>query len=152
MGKAVQVTFGGKTVVASFDKSATRDGKGRWTAELPAMTANRTSQSLTVNGTNTIEIKDVLIGEVWLCSGQSNMEWTVASSTNAAAEIAAAEYPLIRQIKVPKVQSTVPLDDIAAQWQVCSPETAGGFTPGGHFMARRLHKELNVPIGLVNSS
>jgi len=108
--------------------------------------------TLRVEGTNTLEINDVLIGEVWLCSGQSNMEWTVDRSTNHDAEIAAADYPLIRHIKVAKRSSTTPLDDIEADWTVCSPQVAGSYTAAGYFMARTLHKELGVPIGLINSS
>ena len=72
--------------------------------------------TLRVEGTNTLEINDVLIGEVWLCSGQSNMEWTVDRSTNHDAEIATADYPLIRHIKIAKRSSTTPLDDIEADW------------------------------------
>lgn len=142
----VAVTLGEKTVKATADEA------GRWQVELPPMAASKTPVALVVKGHNTIEVKDVLIGEVWVCSGQSNMEWTVGSCTNAQAEIAAANYPQIRHIKVPLVPSPVPLDDFKAQWQVCSPDTAAGFTACGYFMARHLHKELDVPVGLVNTS
>lgn len=145
-GESVEVRFG--------DKSATTetDPTGRWQVVLPAMDANAEPQALVVKGNNTIEVSDVLVGEVWLCSGQSNMEWTVERSSNAAEEIAAADYPLIRQISIPKTSSFLPVDDVPADWQVCSPETAGRFTACGYFMARHLFQELNVPIGLVNSS
>lgn len=145
-GESVAVTFGGNSA------TATTDAKGRWAVELPAMKANSESQTLTVKGSNTVQINDVLVGEVWLCSGQSNMEWTVRASTNSAEEIAAANYPLIRHVKMPRAPTNVTKDDIAAAWQVCSPATAGNFTACGYFMARHLHKELNVPIGLINSS
>ncbi|QDT64874.1 sialate O-acetylesterase [Calycomorphotria hydatis] len=125
---------------------------GRWEVELPKMEANAESQTLRVKGNNTVEINDVLIGEVWLCSGQSNMEWTVSRSTDAENEIASANYPLIRHIKIPKTAKFLPQDDVPAKWEVCSPKTVGQFTACGYFMARHLHKELNVPIGLVNSS
>ena len=125
---------------------------GRWQVELPPMPASKEPVSMIVKGSNTIEIKDILIGEVWLCSGQSNMEWPVAACTKAQDEIAEGKHPLIRHIKVPLVQSTVPLDDFKSSWQVCSPETVGGFTACGYFMARQLQKELDVPVGLVNSS
>jgi sialate O-acetylesterase len=128
------------------------NASGRWQVELPPMTANKVAATISVKGNNTVEIKDVLVGEVWLCSGQSNMEWPVAASTNAQQEIADAKYPLIRHIKVPLTQSTVPLDNFKSSWQVCSPETAAGFTACGYFMARKLQKELDVPVGLVNSS
>ncbi|PAY18256.1 9-O-acetylesterase [Rhodopirellula sp. SM50] len=145
-GESVEVALAGQTA------TATPNADGRWQVELPAMKAGNQAHTLTVTGNNTIEVKDILIGEVWLCSGQSNMEWSVAASANAKAEIAAATYPMIRHIKIPRKPSTTPLDDVSAPWQVCSPQTAGGFTACGYFMARRLHQELEVPIGLVNSS
>lgn len=142
----VEVSLGGSTA------STTGGPDGRWKVELPAMSASKEAHTLTVKGSNTIEIKDVLIGEVWLCSGQSNMEWTVQRSTNSKEEIAAANYPLIRHMKVPRTPSNTPTNDIKTEWQVCSPATAANFTACGYFMARKLHKELDVPIGLVNSS
>jgi len=145
-GENVTVTL------ASNAMSGKADASGRWQIELPAMAASKTPATISVKGKNTVEIKDVLIGEVWLCSGQSNMEWPVAACTNSNEEIAAANYPMIRHIKVPLVPSTTPLDDFKSNWQVCSPATAGGFTACGYFMARKLQKELDVPVGLVNSS
>ena len=132
--------------------NATANANGKWQLQLPAMDASNTALTLTFKGNNVIELKDVLIGEVWLCSGQSNMEWSVRQSNNAAAEIAAAKYPLIRHIKMAHRPSTVALDDIKSQWQLCSPETVPSFTACGYFMARQLHQELDVPIGLINSS
>ncbi|MDX1927808.1 MAG: sialate O-acetylesterase [Pirellulaceae bacterium] len=146
VGESVTVTVG------SNQATAKANATGRWQVELPPMMANKVATTITVKGNNTVEIKDVLVGEVWVCSGQSNMEWPVAASTNAQQEIADAKYPLIRHIKVPLTQSTLPLDDFKSSWQVCSPETAGGFTACGYFMARKLQKELDVPVGLVNSS
>ena len=145
-GEAVKVSIGGNTAETEADND------GKWNVELPAMNAGKTALTLTIKASNTIEIKDVLIGEVWLCSGQSNMEWTVQRSTNSKEEIAAADYPMIRHMKVPRVPKTTPQDNIETQWQVCSPNTAANFTACGYFMARKLHKELNVPVGLINSS
>ncbi|GAB5441571.1 MAG: 9-O-acetylesterase [Fuerstiella sp.] len=125
---------------------------GRWQALLPAMAAHSDGLTLTVSGKNSIQLKDVLVGEVWLCSGQSNMEWSVARSSNAAEEIASANHPLIRHVKIPRRPSSLPLDDVEAEWEICSPETVADFTACGYFMARRLQKELDVPIGLINSS
>ena len=142
----VRVTLDGS------EATTTGDSSGTWRVTLPAMRASTEPFTLRVEGTNTIEINDVLIGEVWLCSGQSNMEWTVDRSTNHEAEIAAADYPLIRHIKVAKRSSTTPLHDIEADWTVCSPQVAGSYTAAGYFMARTLYKELGVPIGLINSS
>ena len=125
---------------------------GRWVVEFLAMKASNEAMTLTVTGKNRLELKDVLIGEVWLCSGQSNMEWTVRSSSNAKEEIANANHPLIRHAKMAHRPSMVPLDDIKSEWQICSPATAANFTACGYFMARELQKELDVPVGLVNSS
>ena len=133
----------------------TADQGGRWQVELEPMEASKTPLTMVVKGShNTIELKDVLIGEVWLCSGQSNMEWSVAASKNSKEEIAAANFPLIRHIKVDRRPSSEPQDDIESKlsWQACSPETAGQFTGCGYFMARKLHQDLDVPIGLINSS
>ena len=143
-----------KVNVALGDTSqnATADGDGRWKVTLPAMKASKQSHTLVVKAANTIELKDVLIGEVWLCSGQSNMEWTVAASANAKEEIAAANHPMIRHMKVKHTPSTTPRDGIPTSWEVCSSDTIGSFTACGYFMARELQAELDVPIGLVNSS
>lgn len=141
------------TVSLAANKQSTKaDEAGKWQVTLPPLPASKVPTTISVQGNNTVEIKDVLVGEVWLCSGQSNMEWPVAACTNAQAEIAAAKFPMIRQIKVPLVPSTTPLEDFKSNWQVCSPETAGGFTACGFFMARQLQKELDIPIGLINSS
>ena len=145
----------GESVTVSIgDQSATTQAgdDGKWTVELPARDASKTATSLTVKGNNTIEINDVLIGEVWLCSGQSNMEWPVMRSTNAKEEIAAGDYPLIRHLKFPHRKSLTATADLPGEWRVCSPETVGGFSGAAYFMARRLHRELDVPIGLINSS
>lgn len=154
-GESVTIQLGQQTIQAIASSPAANGS--RWEAELPPMEANSNPQTLTIQGNNSIEINDVLIGEVWLCSGQSNMEWTVASSENAKQEIANANHPLIRHIKVPREKSMQPLDDFDGKdfdgkWDVCNPTTAGRFTACGYFMARHLQAELNVPIGLVNSS
>jgi sialate O-acetylesterase len=145
-GQSVEVRLGANSA------TTTPDATGRWQVELPPLAASSQPQSLVVRGGNTIEIQDVLIGEVWLCSGQSNMEWTVGRSANAAEEIASAKFPLIRQIAIPKTSAFLPQKDVKADWRVCSPETVASFTACGYFMARHLHQELDVPIGLINSS
>ena len=145
-GEGVNVSLGNNTQ----QTTAAEDGK--WQVKLPAMKASKTPLTLTVSGKNKITLKDVLIGEVWLCSGQSNMEWSVRASGNPNEEIAAANYPMIRHMKVGRNPSSVEVDDIKSQWQVCSPETVAGFTAAGYYMARHLHKELDIPIGLINSS
>lgn len=127
------------------------DANGRWQVKLPVMPAGG-PHTLTVSAANRIVIRDVLVGEVWLCSGQSNMEWTVARSLNPEQEIAAGDHPQIRHLKVAKKTSGHPLDDLSANWQVCSPATVANFTAAGYYLARELQKELGVPIGLLNSS
>lgn len=131
---------------------ATTNSAGKWQVELKPMKASKNPVTLSVKGNNQIEIKDVLVGEVWLCSGQSNMEWSVKASGNANEEIAAANHPLIRHIKIPRQPSPIALNDVESNWEICSPDTAATFTACGYYMARKLQAELDVPIGLVNSS
>lgn len=108
---------------------------------------------LTIKGKNTITINDVLIGEVWICSGQSNMEWIVRNTNNATAEMAAANYPMIHHFLVAKDVSPEPREDVkSGDWKVCSPETVGDFTAVGFYFARELYNELKVPIGLIHTS
>ena len=147
-GELVTVAFGGQTT------STTTDADGKWTLKLAAMSASAAGHELRVSspGSKPVSLKNVVVGEVWLCSGQSNMEWTLGQAKNAAKEIAAATYPLIRHMKVGYVTADVPLPDLRSQWQVCSPSTAGRFTAVGYFFARKLHQELNVPIGLIGSN
>jgi len=144
-----------ESVVVSIGNSkatAVADATGKWHLELPPMPANKSPSSLIIQGTNRIEIKDILVGEVWVCSGQSNMEWSVAASMNPQEEIAAANHPLIRHIKVPLVPSMIPLENFQSSWQVCSPNTSAGFTAVGYYMARELSIKLDIPVGLINSS
>lgn len=145
-GEQVTVTLNQSQAVTKTSDS------GRWEVSLPAQSASSTPVRFEVQATNKLVLQNVLIGEVWLCSGQSNMEWTVAISADAAAEIAAATDDQIRHIKIPLVAAATPQDRFNSAWQVCSPQTAGSFTACGYYMARRLRQELKVPIGLVNSS
>lgn len=133
-----------KTVVAGKD--------GKWKLNLAAEAAGGPFQ-LIVKGKNTLTYSDVLVGEVWICSGQSNMEWPVRSSNNAAAEIAQGNFPTIRHIKIPNTIASAPQQDIkSGEWKICSPETVGDFTAVGYFFARELTRELNVPVGLINTT
>jgi len=145
-------------IIVQFNKqikiiSAGKDGK--WLLKLDAETAGGPYQ-LSIKGKNAITISNVLVGEVWVCSGQSNMEMPVAGwgkVNNYEQEIAAADYPEIRQFLVTKAVSTTPKDDVAGgEWKPCSPATAGDFTAVGYFFARELYKQLHIPIGLINTS
>lgn len=130
---------------------AKADAAGAWRVALPALPAGGPHRLL-VSGANTIAFEDVLVGEVWLCSGQSNMEWPVHNTAEAAGDIAAANFPQIRHLAIPKVTAGEPQRDVNASWTVCSPATAGGFTGVGYFFGLELHQRLNVPVGLINSS
>ncbi|HEY0945058.1 MAG TPA: sialate O-acetylesterase [Opitutaceae bacterium] len=145
-GEKVTVTFAGQTA------HATADADGRWILYLDTLPANATPAELVATGRNTVIVRDVLVGEVWLCSGQSNMEWPVSRAQNAKEEIATASFPLIRHFKVKRTVADAPQENVEGAWAVCSPETAAHFTAVGYFFARDLHRKLGVPVGLVNSS
>lgn len=145
-GEKIIVKFSGKTAKTVGDEN------GKWRIELPALRAKSKGQNLTASGTNEITLHDILIGDVWLCGGQSNMEMVIRNSRDAEAEIAAANFPQIRHIKVAKNIAAAPITSIEGAWTVCSPETAGDYTAAGFFFARRLHQDLDVPIGLLNSN
>ncbi|MDE0890526.1 MAG: hypothetical protein OSA40_13870, partial [Phycisphaerales bacterium] len=114
------------------------------------MPASKIAQSMEIVGSNTISITDVLVGEVWICGGQSNMEWTINGTDDPAREKADANRPTLRLIKAPHVTSNVEASDIPASWTVCSPETVGGFTAIGFTFARDLQDALDVPVGLLS--
>ena len=107
---------------------------------------------LTVKGNNELVFNDVLVGEVWICSGQSNMAWPVSRANDAVLEIKTAKYSNIRLISVPQVGTQNPQESFEGQWKVCSPETVAGFSAVGYFFGRQLHQMLGVPIGLVNNA
>ena len=150
-GERVEVQFAGQT------KSAKAGPDGRWSVRLDPMQASAEGRELvvaTVSNAGRVEHKlsDVVVGEVWLASGQSNMEWSVRNSTNAGEEIAGADFGEIRLFHVPRANAPVPQDDVKAQWSRCSPETIANFSAVAYFFGRRLHRELNLPVGLVASS
>ena len=143
----VTVEFAGHTV-------ATRaDAQGAWRVELPAHAAGGPHVLRIRAGREARVLDDVLVGDVWLASGQSNMEWPIAESANAEAEIAAATDPLIRHFKVPRSWSGVPEWQLAGgEWVASSPEVAGRFSAVAHFMARALRESTGVPIGIIDST
>jgi len=146
-GEEVSVSLGDQI------KTAKADNDGRWQVTLDAMKANADGRTLTVSGKNKIELSDVLVGEVWICSGQSNMEWALGGTLNAKEELEAADHPLIRLFDVPgHTTSPLPKDTCPGSWKICQPTTAGGFSAVGYFFGRRLQTELKVPIGLVGSN
>lgn len=146
-GEKVTVSFADQT------QQTTADPNGRWQVKLEPLTAAAKGQALKVTGNNAIELNDVLVGEVWICSGQSNMEWSVNASLNGKEEAAAADHPMIRMFNVEgHLTSPVAKDTCPGQWKVCQPNTVGGFSAVGYFFGRRLQSELGVPVGLVGSN
>ncbi len=145
-GEKVTVQFAGQS------KTATAGKNGKWMVRLDAINDATVKGSLTVKGNNTLIIKDVLVGEVWLASGQSNMAMTVGRCRDAAQEKAAAEFPAIRMFTTERRAHLEPQTDCAGTWAVCSPETVNGFSGTAYFFARALYQKLNVPVGIVHSS
>jgi sialate O-acetylesterase len=148
---------GEEVKVRISDKSASTkaDGEGNWKVALPAMKADGKAHTLTVSGKNKVELTDVLIGEVWVGSGQSNMEWPLSKTKGMSkGPIASADHPKIRlcQVPRPRPRPKAPARDVKAAWQVCGPKTAGRFSGVLYYFGLRLHEELKVPVGLINSS
>ena len=135
----------------NIQSKATADAKGQWQVKLPAL-AYGGPHTITIQGKNKIEIKNVMVGEVWLCSGQSNMAWTLSKADNADKEVAAANHPKIRLISVPRNPQDKPQDNFKGQWVECDAKAAAGFSAVGYYFGRELHQKLNVAIGLIDSS
>ncbi len=145
-GETVTVAFNGQVRATRADKA------GAWSVTLDPMAAGG-PYVLDVKGKgNALKYTDILVGDVWLCSGQSNMEWPVSYSANAEQEIAAADHPAIRVLNVARRPHRVPQDDVPGQWTVCSPQTVGDFSAVAYFFAREINRELGVPVGIINSS
>ena len=144
-GEAVSVSFRGQTV------QTVADPLGRWEVWLQPLAPGAAAE-MTISGTNTIKIADVLVGDVWVGSGQSNMQWAVRQSANAEAEIAAAKYPQMRFFYVPRKPSPVPVEDVDAKWVVCTPESARDFSAVMYYFGRQMHQDLKVPMGLIHTS
>lgn len=145
--EVIEVEFCGRRTSAQ----ASKDGK--WAVTFDAFPAGGPYE-LTVQGKkNQVVLKNILIGDVWICSGQSNMGMTVSGSLNAQEEIAAANYPEIRLFTVSANINNQEQEDVpSGQWATCSPESVGNFSAAGYFFGRDLYRELNIPIGLINSS
>jgi sialate O-acetylesterase len=138
--------------IADQKHSTTADANGDWQVKLRPLTAGGPHE-LTVSASNTIEIADVLVGEVWICSGQSNMQWNVQQSIDPDLEKLTAKFPNIRMINFPQVGSQEPIwEHPKSKWQVCSPESVSSFSAVGYSFARQLHLALDVPIGMINNA
>ena len=144
-GEEVTVTFRDQS------QTATADTDGKWRVTLDPLAVGEPG-SLTIKAKNTIELHDVLVGEVWVCSGQSNMGMTVARGLDADLEAAAADFPNIRLFQVPLVTAEQPQEDVKAQWRASTPETIPGFTAVGYYFGRQIHETLHVPVGLIQTA
>jgi len=135
----------------SGSAATTADAKGAWKTSLPAAKAGG-PYTLTVKGENTITLSNVLIGDVWLCSGQSNMAFALKGAEGGEEAAKEADHPEMRLLKVARDYSLTPNADMPSNWEVCSPQSAEDFSAVGFFFGRHLHQELNVPIGLIDST
>lgn len=144
-GEAVSVSFRGQTA------KTTASPLGRWEVWLQPMKPAAPAE-MTIQGANTLKLADVLVGDVWVGSGQSNMQWAVRQTNNADAEIASARFPEIRLFYVPRKGSPVPVEDVDAKWVVCTPETVKDFSAVLFYFGRQLHQDIKVPMGLIHTS
>ena len=144
-GEQVRVRFEGQ------DVSAVADSLGNWEVFLVPLEAGGPFR-MVISGENTITLSDVLVGEVWVASGQSNMVWSVRRSRDAKAEIAEAEFPRIRLFKVALKVVEQPLEDVEGSWQKCSAESVADFSAAGYFFARHLHQKRGHPVGVIQTA
>lgn len=145
-GEQIEVSFNKNTVRSKADKN------GKWTVKLPAQEYGGPFE-LRVKGKNTVVFTNVMIGEVWVCSGQSNMEFQLMNASNGAEEIEKANYPNMRLFTVPRKTAQFPEEDITSgEWVECTPETAAAFSAVGYFFGKSLLNKLDVPIGLIHTS
>ncbi|MCD9185293.1 MAG: sialate O-acetylesterase [Pyrinomonadaceae bacterium] len=145
-GETVKISFGKQKLIAIADQ------KGNWRVDLKPLKADFTPQILMIEGKNKIELKNILVGEVWLVSGQSNMQWTLLQSNNGEAEVAKANHPSIRLFNVSREVAFRKKQGKLGEWKICNPESVKDFSGAGYYFGVELQKNLNVPIGLINSS
>ena len=143
----VEVEYAGKKA------AATADEKGNFSVKLPPLSlGDATSLSIKAGDGEPLVIKDVVVGDVWICSGQSNMGFLTKQAKNAKEEVESAKFPNIRFFRVPNLTSTQPTKELKGVWEVCSPETAGDFSAVGYFFGRDIHEKEKVPVGLIGNA
>ena len=145
-GEAIKVTLNGQA------QSATTDAHGKWMVCLDLNESAAGPFEMTIEGTNKIVLSDVVVGELWIASGQSNMEFALSSTLDGAREIAGSANPMLRHFKVAKHAAEQPLDEVSGTWVAADPGTSGSFTAVGYYFAKKLQSELKVPVGILNSS
>jgi sialate O-acetylesterase len=137
--------------IAGQSKNTQVDDQGRWQVRLDAMPAGGPHR-MVVQGDNQITFDNVMVGEVWICSGQSNMAWAVQQANDPDLESLTADFPDIRLISVPRVGTDQPQRDFDGAWEICTPDTVKQFSAVGYFFGRRIHQTLNVPVGLIDNA
>jgi sialate O-acetylesterase len=145
-----QITVG----MAGALARTTAGADGAWSVELPALPAGGPYQ-MSIAGRTTLTVDNVAVGEVWICSGQSNMEWPLYNTENGMQAVAEADYPMMRRLRVEHTVAGKPQDDLTGSWAVVSPDTMGGWqgiTAVGYYFGRKLHRDLDVPVGLIQTS
>ena len=145
-GAAVTVTFAGQT------QRATAGADGRWTVRLAPLAASAENRALTITGSSQRTLKDVLVGEVWMCSGQSNMQWSLSQSYHGDLEALATDLPQVRLISVPQVGTQELQPDFKGKWEAATPTTTPSFSAVGLLFGRYLHQVLKVPVGLIDNA
>jgi len=148
-GDRITVRFAGQS------RSARADRTGKWQVSLASLKASGEPRDMIVSSKaeeTEVILRDIVVGDVWVCSGQSNMEWPLSAAQQAVEETAAAVYPNMRLFTVPRIATLCPAEDIRGSWARCTPASAGPFSAVGYFFGRELHRKTGVPIGLINAS
>ena len=145
-GEAVTVTAGDKSA------NTTAGADGKWQVKLPPMPAAAEGTTMTVAGKNTVKFADVLIGEVWVCSGQSNMEFQLRGAHNSSTALPAANDPGMRLFLVARKTAHLPVADVVGKWELCTPQSAADFTAVGYFFGKELREHLKRPVGLIETN
>ncbi len=138
--------------MAGVSASEKADAAGKWRVYLPELKAGGPHELSVEAGGERRTFTNVLAGEVWICSGQSNMEWPLSGASNGPAEVASSAHEGLRLLSVPRLASRTPVDTFAGSWAVCGPETAAGFSAVAYYFGREVHKALGAPVGLVKSA